>query len=75
MTIYTIKRLTSGKLPYYFNRDTMRFFGQTLRDFSVKKQIDGRYLISATMKDRQGKKMGVTQRLFNPLTNTLDRFN
>ena len=34
-TIYQIKRATLTTNPYYFTRDTMRSFGQTLKDFRV----------------------------------------
>ena len=37
MTIYDIKRMSKEKAPYFFDRKSMKFFGQTLKDFSVKK--------------------------------------
>jgi len=40
MTIYEIKRRSQAKKPYYFSKDTMKFFNQTLKDFWVSK-IDG----------------------------------
>ena len=68
MTIYEIKQLTKETEPYFFDRDTMRFFGQTLKDFSVKKQDDGRYRIFA--KSYSG---GYdTVRYFNPENNELE---
>ncbi len=74
MTIYEIKRLTQETSPYYFTTKTMKFFGQTLRSFSVRKQTDGRYYISAPMIDRfTGRLVGKTERYFNPITNELDR--
>ena len=72
MTIYDIKTRTQEKQPYFFTRETMRFFHQTMRDFKIKKQPDGKYLISAPMKDNNGKVMGITKRLFNPETNNLE---
>ena len=43
-----------------------------MRSFSVKKQSDGRYLITAPMIDRfTGRNMGQTKRYFNPETNEL----
>lgn len=76
MTIYEIKERTSKTSPYFFTRETLRFFGQTMRSFSVRKQSDGKYLISAPMVDRfTGKKMGDTKRLFNPETNELEFIN
>ena len=71
MTIYEIKELTKQKAPYFFSRDSMRFFGQTLKDFRVYKQKDGKYLIIASNgKIWEGKH--ITKRLFNPLTNELE---
>ena len=73
MTIYEIKRLTQESAPYFFTPKTLKFFGQTMRSFSVRKQADGRYLISAPMIDRfTGRNMGTTKRFFNPQTNNLD---
>ena len=72
MTIYEIKRRTAETSPYFFNRDTMRFFGQTLRDFRVYKQDDGKYLIIADS-GKNWKGHHQTKRLFNPETNELER--
>ena len=73
MTIYDIKRLTAETSPYFFVTKTMKFFGQTMRSFSIKKMNDGRYYISAPMKDRfTGRTMGKTERYFNPATNELE---
>lgn len=65
MTIYEIKRRTAETAPYFFSRKTMKFFKQTLKDFSVKKIGDKKYLITA--------KSGVhtTARIFDTETNTL----
>ena len=67
MTIYEIKRLTKETAPYFFSRDTMKFFNQTLKDFKVKKQIDGRYKITA-----KGRYNTTTKRFFNPKNNELE---
>ena len=73
MTISEIKNRTQETAPYYFTRKTMSFFGQTMRDFRVSKQADGRYLISAPMRDRNtGKVVGTSQRYFNPINNNLE---
>lgn len=73
LTIYDIKRLSEANAPYFFARKSMQFFGQTMKDFNVSKQSDGRYLITAPMRDRfTGKVMGTTQRYFNPLNNELE---
>jgi hypothetical protein len=73
MTIYEIKNRTLESSPYFFTAKTLKFFGQTMRSFSVRKQTDGRYKIAAPMIDRNtGRNMGETVRFFNPETNTLD---
>ena len=66
LTIYDIKRLTAESSPNFFSRETMRFFGQTLKMFTVGKCDDGRYFISAPRKHG-----GRTERFFNPENNTL----
>lgn len=73
MTIHDIKRLTAETSPYFFSRDTLRFFHQTLRSFSVRRCADGRYRIAADMRDSSGRHMGVTERFYNPTTHELDR--
>ena len=72
LTIYDIKRLTEQTSPYFFTRKTMQFFHQTMRGFSVRKQFDGRILITQTMTDHTGKMVGMTQRYFNPTNNELE---
>jgi hypothetical protein len=72
MTISEIKRRTQETSPYFFSKDTMRFFGQTMRSFSVRKQDDGRYKISAPMRNSSGETMGETVRYFNPVNNQLE---
>lgn len=73
MTIHKIKELTSTSAPHFFDRATLKFFGQTMRSFSVKKLKMGKYLVSAPMRDSRGKSVGETLRLFNPKTNELER--
>lgn len=72
MNIYQIKNRTLETSPFYFQRKTLKFFGQTLKDFKVKK--DGtRYKISAPIRDRNtGKTMGISVRFFNPANNKLE---
>jgi len=72
MTISQIKAATLQTCPEYFTRKTMRFFGQTMRDFSVKKQPNGRFKISAPMRNHDRKIVGHSVRFFNPVTNKLD---
>ena len=71
MNIYDIKRLTTETEPYFFSRASMRFFGQTLKDFRVYKQKDGKYLIiAASGNNWVGKHY--TKRLYKPQTNKLE---
>jgi hypothetical protein len=72
MTIYEIKDRTAQTSPYFFSRDTLKFFHQTMSMFRVKKQDDGRIRISAPMTDHQGKHVGETVRYFNPTNNELE---
>lgn len=65
LTIYDIKRAINKTGSHFFDRETMRFFGQTLKDFKVHKQKDGRYLISAPMR-RLGEVCGKTEWYYNP---------
>jgi len=71
MTIYEIKQRTAKSSPHFFSRDTLKFFGQRMKDFRVTKHDAGKYLISAPSY-WDGKLMGYTQRLFNPNTNELE---
>jgi len=74
MDIYDIKERTKETSPYFFDHKSMKFFGQTMKSFKIKKQDDGRYYISAPMIDRiNGRHMGMTERYFNPKTNELER--
>ena len=75
MTIYEIKERTKETSPYFFSRDTLKFFHQTMSMFRVKKQSDGKYRISAPMRDWNGKNVGQTVRYFNPETNQLEYEN
>jgi len=72
MNIYDIKRLTQHTSPNYFSAKNMRFFGQTMRSFSVRKQPDGRYRISAPMRDGNGRMIGESVKYFNPINNELE---
>jgi hypothetical protein len=72
MTIYEIKERTQKTAPYYFDKKTLQFFGQTMRSFKVSKQEDGRYKISAPMKSYWDTPIGESVRFFNPLTNELE---
>lgn len=82
MTIYEIKRRTEETVPHFFSRQTMKFFGQTMKDFKVYKQKDGKFLIVAPRRERtrfSGSEIwvtsGQTRRIFNPETNKFEREN
>ena len=62
MTIYEIKNRLENA-PYFFDRKTLKFFGQTLKSFKVQKLDNGNYYIFAPQKH------GFTEREFNPITN------
>ena len=46
-TIYDIKRYTLDSGPYFFSRDTMKFFKQTLKDFRITKLSFNKWYILA----------------------------
>ncbi len=80
MTIYEIKRRLEDTAPQYFSRESMKFFGQTMKDFRVYKQKDGKFLMVAPIRERtrfSGSEIwattGQTRRIFNPTTNRLER--
>lgn len=80
MTIYEIKRRLEDSAPQFFSRETLKFFGQTMKDFRVYKQKDGRFLFTAPIRQRCrafGREVwatiGQTRRVFNPETNRLER--
>lgn len=71
MTIYEIKNKTQETHPYFFSRKNMKFFGQTLKDYKVYKQKNGKYLIIAKS-GKNWEHKHCTKRLFNPVTNELE---
>ena len=72
-TIYEIKRLTEDTAPFFFSKNTLKFFGQRLKDFKVHSEDKGRFMISAPAYDFRGQYMGDTVRYFNPATNELEQ--
>lgn len=74
MNIYDIKFKTQETSPHFFDHKTLKFFGQTMRSFSVKKQLDGRIKITAPIIDRfTGRYISDTVRYFNPVNNELEK--
>ena len=81
MEIQEIKERTKKTSPYFFSRDTMKFFNQTLKDFKVKKLNDTEYLIYAPSycynnaesinEMFDGRFMGYSMRIFDTITNEL----
>lgn len=49
ITIYDIKYSLVNN-PYFFSRNTLKFFGQTLKDFKVKKSPTNRVFIYAPIR-------------------------
>ena len=74
-TIYEIAEATKEKCPFYFTKDTLRFFGQTMRSFKVEDNGDGRFQIAApSYYWSEGKKKytGMSIRYYNPITKDLE---
>jgi hypothetical protein len=57
-TIYDIKHDVQDNEPYFFDRKSMRVFGQTMKDFKVRRSPAGRIFIYAPM-FLNGKPLGV----------------
>jgi hypothetical protein len=77
MTIYDIKRETASTAPHFFNRQTLRFFGQTMKSFTVSKaggKYTGKYWVRAAIYIHR-KQVGITERLYNPQTKELERIH
>ena len=68
-SIYTIEQKTKNSSPYFFDHKTMAVFGQTMEKFKVyRTDNENEFLISC--KSKQG---FYTTRIFNDITNTLNR--
>ena len=48
--------------PYFFSRDTLRFFGQTISSFKTEWHDSNIVRIYAPMKDSSGDRIGTTER-------------
>jgi len=74
MTIYEIKRAVEKKKSRYFTRDIVKYYGQILKDFSVKKHkqngVNG-YIVSAPAY-LDGIFVLNSERFFNPITKQLE---
>jgi hypothetical protein len=70
MTIYEIKARTKETSPYFFSRRTLKFFGQTMKSFKVRKLNDHEYFIFAPSYSN-GKIIGYTKRIFDTRNNKL----
>lgn len=69
MTIYEVKALTQEDAPYFFNRDTLKFFGQTLKSFNVVRVEKNKpiYRVSAPSYctiDGKRRRVGTTLRFY-----------
>lgn len=74
LTIYDIKYRTTE--THFFDRKTLKFFGQTMKSFSVHKIDATHYRISAPIYCGKGpgrRYCGQTVRIFNTETNQLER--
>jgi|6_EtaG_2_1085325.scaffolds.fasta_scaffold35230_1 hypothetical protein len=72
MTIYDIKRLTAETDPYFFSRKAMRFAGQTLKSFKVRR-YGKKYIFRAPLYAPNCRRIiGETVKLFNPTTNKIE---
>ena len=70
-TIQEIRELSKETAPYFFTRDTLRFFGQTMSSFSVH-HVKGRVFIAANSGSNwEGQHL--TAREFIPETKELRR--
>jgi len=63
-SIAEIKRATLRKSPHFFDRETLKFFGQKMSSFKVAQSPRGRIFIYARMYDRGRTFMGFTFREF-----------
>ena len=61
---HTIPRRTLKKAPYFFDRNSMKFFGQRMSDYKVKRSPKGKIFIFAPTYDARGNKMPYTFREF-----------
>ena len=65
-TISEIKRASAETSPHFFDRDTLRHFGQSMGSFKVR-HVGGRVFIMAPI-SHDGRACGVSFREFIPAT-------
>jgi|GEM_PF-3212152 len=63
-TIYDIKYRTQEKQPFFFDRKTLKFFHQTMKDFKVKKSPFGRIFIQCPIRNEKRNIIGYTFKEF-----------
>lgn len=73
LTIHDIKQNVEEGGSYFFSRETLKFFGQTVGAFKVKRHGADKFYIYAPY----GKNCpaGKTERVYNPFTNELEFVN
>ena len=78
LTLSDIRAANTAAGFYFFSRDTMRAFGDTMRSFAVRRR-DGMILIERVrpMRDRDGRSMGGVGKLyrFDPATGGVNSYD
>jgi len=62
-TIHDIRFATEEKSPHFFDRKTLKFFGQTMASFIVFRHKN-KLMIAAPVKDSSGKRVSETLRQY-----------
>lgn len=75
MTIHEIKRRVEARGSHFFDRKTLRFFGQTMKSFSVRKLTATTWLISAPIIDKDRRFQGATVVMFDSTDDSLRAIN
>ena len=71
LTIYDIEENTKNTAPYFFSRDTLSFFKQTMASFKVYKNLSGKIFIYAKGFCPSGQCFGFTLREYDPIGKNL----
>lgn len=79
MTASEVKARYQSLQPsgHFFDRDTLRFFGQTMRSFSITYLGEDKYLISAPMYARERntrRYMGMSKHVFDYVTGNINPY-